>query len=107
MLERLAEAAFGELDPAAVLHESLTQQLVIGEHDASLVLALPFARKGDISLKKIGAELVVRVDGQKRTIILPPALASYTPTEAAFDDGALRVSFDGAHRADTRERDRG
>ena len=33
--------------------------------------------KGDISLKKIGLELVVRVDGQKRTIILPPALAPY------------------------------
>jgi arsenite-transporting ATPase len=107
MLERLAAAAFAERDPAAVLHETLTQQLVIGDRDASLRIALPFARKGDISLKKIGAELVVRVDGQKRTIILPPALAAYTPTEASFDDGALRVSFDGADRADTRERERG
>lgn len=107
MLERLAGEAFGEHDPAAVLYESLTQQLVIGDRDASLRIALPFARKGDISLKKIGAELVVRVDGQKRTIILPPALAAYTPTEASFDDGALRVSFDGADPADTRERERG
>ncbi len=107
MLERLAGEAFGEQDPAAVLYETLTQQLVIGDRDASLRIALPFARKGDISLKKIGAELVVRVDGQKRTIILPPALAAYTPTEASFDDGALRVSFDGADPADTRERERG
>jgi arsenite-transporting ATPase len=107
MLERLAESAFGELDPAGVLYKTLTQQLVIGDRDASLQIALPFARKGDISLKKIGAELVVRVDGQKRTIILPPALAAYTPSEASFDDGALRVSFDGADPADTRERERG
>jgi arsenite-transporting ATPase len=107
MLERLAEAAFGSLDPAAVLYETLTQQLVIGDHDASLRIALPFARKGDISLKKIGAELVVRVDGHKRTMILPPALASYTPTEASFDDGALQVRFDGRERADTGERERG
>ena len=37
-----------------------------------LRLALPFARKGDISLKKIGLELIVGVDGQRRTIMLPP-----------------------------------
>ena len=41
----------------------------------ALRLELPFADKGDVSLKKIGLELVVAVDGQKRTLILPPALA--------------------------------
>ena len=55
---------------------------------------LPFADKGDIALKKIGAELVVRVDGQKRTIMLPPALAASRPRAASFEDGALEVSFD-------------
>ena len=40
--------------------------------EARLRLALPFARKGDITLKKIGLELIVGVDGQKRTIMLPP-----------------------------------
>jgi arsenite-transporting ATPase len=101
MLDRLAGAVFGdELDPAAVLHESLTQELTIGDGEASLRLDLPFARKGDIALKKIGAELVVSVDGQRRTIILPPALASFQPTQAAFDEGALRVSFHGADRGE-------
>jgi arsenite-transporting ATPase len=104
MLERLAAAAFEDRDPAAVLHHSLSQELVVGEDQATLRLDLPLARKGDITLKKIGAELVVRVDGQKRTIILPPALASFQPTEASFVDGALRVSFDGADRATTPER---
>ena len=60
---------------------------------ARLRLDLPFAEKGDISLKKIGLELVVRVDGQKRTIILPPALAPYRPSSASFSDGSLLVSF--------------
>ena len=60
-----------------------------------LRLDLPFAQKGDISLKKIGLELVVRVDGQKRTIILPPALAPYSPSSATFADGSLLVSFSG------------
>jgi arsenite/tail-anchored protein-transporting ATPase len=49
-------------------------------------------------LKKIGLELIVRVDGQKRTIMLPAALAAFTPTAARFDDGALEVTFDGVER---------
>ena len=35
----------------------------------------------------------MRVDGQKRTIILPPALAPYRPSSASFADGSLLVSF--------------
>ena len=63
---------------------------------AALRLDLPFAGNGDVALKKIGLELVVRVDGQKRTIMLPPALAALQPTTARFDDGALEVTFAGA-----------
>ena len=95
MLDRLADALFRDLDPAAVLHEQITQQLEVDDDGALLKLALPFASKGDISLKQLGLELVVRVDGHKRTIMLPPALAAFHPTEATFEDGALEVRFDG------------
>jgi arsenite-transporting ATPase len=100
MLDRLADELFSEHDAAAVLHEALTQELDVSETGARLRLALPFAHKGSISLKKIGLELIVGVDGQKRTIMLPPALAAFRPTEATFEDGALEVTFDadGARR---------
>ena len=102
MLDRLAGALFGagELDPAAVLHDRLTQELSVSEDGASLRLMLPFAEKGDISLKKIGLELVVGVDGHRRTIILPSALAAFHPSGATFEDGALEVSFRGARDAE-------
>jgi len=98
MLDRLAGAVFGsgDLDPAAVLHDRLTQELSLSDEGASLRLTLPFAQKGDISLKKIGLELVVGVDGYRRTIILPAALAAFAPTGATFEDGALEVTFQGA-----------
>jgi arsenite-transporting ATPase len=99
MLDRLADALFADRDPAAVLHDALTQELLLSEDGACLRLALPFARKGDISLKKIGLELIVGVDGQRRTIILPPALAALHPVGATFEDGALEVRFNGAQRA--------
>jgi arsenite-transporting ATPase len=93
MLDRLGAELFAEEDGAAVLHDTIAQELSLDGDGARLRLDLPFAEKGDISLKKIGLELVVRVDGQKRTIILPPALAPYRPASASFTDGALEVSF--------------
>ncbi len=95
MLDRLADALFSEHQPADVLHDAITQELELGDEGARLRLALPFARKGDISLKKIGLELIVGVDGQRRTIMLPPALAGFEPSGAMFEDGALEVRFDG------------
>jgi arsenite/tail-anchored protein-transporting ATPase len=98
MLDRLAGALFGAdgLDPAAVLHDRLTQELSLSDDGASLRLMLPFAEKGKISLKKIGLELIVGVDGHRRTIILPSALASFQPTGATFENGSLEVTFQGA-----------
>ena len=95
MLDRLAGALFEGLDPGAVLHDELAQELALDDDGARLRLDLPFAEKGDISLKKIGLELVVRVDGHKRTLMLPPALGDYEPTGASFDGAALHVTFDG------------
>jgi arsenite-transporting ATPase len=102
MLDRLAASLFDAHEPSAVLHHTVTQELVVGESSARLRLLLPFAQKGDISLKKVGPELIVGVNGQKRTIILPSALAAYQPTGARFEQGALEVTFDGERRTTPR-----
>ena len=81
-------------DAAAVLHDRLTQELSLDGSRAELRLDLPFVSKGDIALKKIGLELVVRVDGQKRTIVLPGALAGFKPTSAKLAEGSLVVGFE-------------
>jgi len=99
MLDRLRGELFADADPAAVLHHALAQELEVLEDGASLRLDLPFAEKGDISLKKIGLELVVGVDGQRRTIMLPPAMAAMRPAAATFEDGALQIRFDGEQRS--------
>ena len=104
MLDRLACELFGSdsdgCDPAAVLHDTLTQELHVSDDGAQLRLMLPFAHKGDISLKKIGLELIVGVDGYRRTIILPSAMAAFQPAAATFEDGALEITFRGARDAE-------
>jgi arsenite/tail-anchored protein-transporting ATPase len=96
MLDRLGAALFDSQghDPAAILHRSITQELEVSERQARLRLPLPLAAKEKIELKKAGLELIVGVNGQRRTIALPPALVGYEPAGAKFDDGALEVVFD-------------
>src|SRR5215207_1240439 len=94
MLDRLAGELFGERDPAKLLHDELSQELSGEDGRARLRLPLPFAERGDIELKKIGLEVIVRVGGQKRTIILPPTMAAYATSGARFEDGALEVFFE-------------
>ena len=93
MLDRLADAVFAEHEAEALMYEDLSQELSSTNGTATLRVPLPFAGKGDIDLKKIGLEVVVRVGGQKRTIVLPPAMAAYRPESAQFEDGALSVTF--------------
>jgi arsenite-transporting ATPase len=94
MLDRLSAVLFEGHDPASVLFQELTQELTTNNGRAELRLALPFAEKADIGLKKIGMEVVVRVGTQKRTIVLPQALAAYRPAGARFEEGALNVTFE-------------
>lgn len=97
MLDRLADALFVESghDPSAVLHDSITQTIEVSADGATVTLTLPFAVKGEITLKKIGLELIVTVAGHRRTIVLPDSLAAFKPTAARFENGALEVSFGG------------
>ncbi|HET8759285.1 MAG TPA: ArsA family ATPase [Solirubrobacteraceae bacterium] len=95
MLDRLSGALFDGRDAGAVLHDRLAQELALDGSRAELRLDLPFVSKGDVALRKIGLELVVRVDGYKRTIVLPGALAGFKPTSAKLNDGSLVVGFEG------------
>jgi arsenite-transporting ATPase len=94
MLDRLAEEAFGDADVAAVLHTGAAERLEVSEDAARLHLPLPLAERGDVSLRQIGTELVVRVGGYKRTLLLPPALRGWSASGAEFADGALTVELE-------------
>jgi arsenite/tail-anchored protein-transporting ATPase len=99
MLDRLGGALFDGIDADAVLFEGMSQELELVDDGATLRLALPFTERGSITLKKIGLELVVGVDGQRRTIMLPASLHGYRPAGAEFTGGALEVTFDAPERA--------
>jgi arsenite-transporting ATPase len=96
MLDVLGDAVFDGRESHTLFYEELSRELVAENGSATLRLPIPFVEKADIDLKKIGLEVIVRVGGQKRTIMLPPALGSYRPAGARYEDGALEISFERA-----------
>ena len=111
MLDRLADAIFGQRAPQEMFYSDLSQELMMDGDRASLRLTIPFTEKPEIELKKVGLELIVRVGNHRRNIMLPSALASYRPRGAKFDAGALTVTFEqppeqrGDRRAPAKVRD--
>ena len=95
-LDRLGDELFDGVAAEAILHDELSRELTVENGRATLRLPLPFAERAEIDLKKAGLEVIVRVGAQKRTIILPPALAGYETGGATFKDGALEVVFERA-----------
>jgi arsenite/tail-anchored protein-transporting ATPase len=96
MLDRLADELFAERDVAALFVEEQAHEFSEGADGATtLRIRVPFAERSEISLKQVGPELIVAAGREKRTLILPPALARRRSNGAKLRDGALEVTFAG------------
>jgi arsenite-transporting ATPase len=58
-----------------------------------LEVALPFTSRDGVQLTRDGDELLLQVDGLRRTIVLPRALVDAPTTGAKMDDGILQIRF--------------
>jgi arsenite-transporting ATPase len=92
-LNELGVALYGDLDPAAVLHQDEPLRVVADGDALTLSLALPFADRDELELGRNGPELQVRVGPYRRSLLLPDALARRPVDAAALVDGHLEVRF--------------
>ena len=95
MLDRLGGELFGDDDPSRVMYAGIAREISQDNGTTTLRIAVPFAEKDQVSVKKVDQELVVSAGREKRTIILPPGLARRAPAGAKLEDGALLVAFSG------------
>lgn len=95
MLGRMAETLFAGLDPAKVFFSGKVQTLRREGSGYTLTLRMPFARPKDLSLMKVGNELVISIANVRRDIFLPRALAPLHVEAAEIEDGLLRIRFSG------------
>ena len=94
MLDRLAAELFADEAPERVMHTELTQRISSAGDRTILSIPVPFADRSELNLSKVGQELIVRAGREKRTIILPNALARHRTTGAKLEAGTLEVSFE-------------
>lgn len=93
-LARMAAALYGEEDPAQIYYAGKPQTLEgLPNGDFRLTIPLPFATKGDVTLRQTGDELFVHVGAHRRHIILPRALVGLRAARARMDDDTATLSI--------------
>lgn len=92
-LDRLGDALYPHAPVSDRLYVGTAREFVVDGDQAELRIAVPFADREAVRLRRVGAELIVDVADRRRTVLLPPAVADYRPTAATVADGVLRIAL--------------
>jgi arsenite-transporting ATPase len=93
MLSRMAQAVYGDRDPAEHFAITNPQRIEKEGSDYVLTLKVPFADRSAIDLSRHTGELYVTVGNYRREISLPRVLAQRDTAGASVHGGELRVRF--------------
>jgi len=94
-LLELARLCFGEDDPSQVFYRGRPQAVTREDGKHVLTIPLPFVTREEISLSVKGEELIVKVGGYKRMIILPRSLVGLPVKGARLEGDTLKIRFGG------------
>jgi arsenite-transporting ATPase len=94
-LEKLADKIYGVKNPLERFFKEEPYHFTKENNGYRLKLKVPFALKKDIELNKRNEELVIRIGGFKRRILLPRQVAPLTSVKAKLEDEFLNVFFQG------------
>ncbi|NOK86208.1 MAG: ArsA family ATPase [Chloroflexi bacterium AL-W] len=94
-LRMLADAMYGDANPAERMFSGKTHTIDKDEHDGQyrLRVPLPFVDKDDMDLYRSRDELTLRVGPYRRNIVLPYALWDLEIADAKFEDATLCIRF--------------
>jgi len=93
-LTSLAEQIYGDKNPLERLFAGEPYSLVKTDGKYRLKIKLPFIKKKDVNLNKVSDELIIRVGGFKRHVLLPRQVAASTSVSARLDGADLSVEFE-------------
>jgi arsenite-transporting ATPase len=90
-LAALAEDVFDDKDPLQVFFRGAAHDIVKSNGRYEVVLNLPLVDKKSVDLSKKGTELLIRVGGYKRNVLLPDSMVSLRAAGAKIEGDKLRV----------------
>ena len=94
-LKQLADQIYKDSNPLQRFFKDEPYRLVKQKGNYHLKLKLPFITKKDVQLNKLHDELVIRIGGFKRHIMLPRQVASLAAVNAKLEGEYLNVLFKG------------
>ncbi len=94
-LKQLAERIYQNENPLQRFYKDEPYRLIKQNASYRLQLKLPFITKKDVELNKLHEELVIRIGGFKRHILLPRQVASLDAVKAKMEGEYLNVLFEG------------
>jgi arsenite-transporting ATPase len=94
-LKKLADQIYGGTNPLDRFFKDEPYRLIKQNGNYQLRLKLPFVSKKDVELNKLHEELVIRIGGFKRHIMLPRQVASLNAVTARLEGEYLNVLFKG------------
>ena len=90
-LAALAEDVFGDEEPLALFCRGATHEILKSNGEYEVVLNLPLVQKKSVDLSKKGAELLVKIGGYKRNVLLPDSMVRLKAAGAKVEGDKLRV----------------
>jgi arsenite/tail-anchored protein-transporting ATPase len=93
-LRELGRSLFDNDDPTRALYTGKPYQVRRVAGGYTVLVDLPFATRDSINLARQGDELLLQVDGWRRTLLLPRALLGARTRGASMDGHTLRVDFE-------------
>jgi arsenite-transporting ATPase len=92
-LKALAEQIYGDRDPLERSAFESPYHLTKENGTYTLKLRLPFLDKGQVDLHKTSSELILRIGGYRRHILLPKQVAACEHVKGRIDAPYLLISF--------------
>ena len=93
-LKALGDQIYGERNPLDRFFTGKPYELTKIDGKYQLKMKLPFIEKQDVALHKIADELVIRVGGFKRHVMLPRQVAALNSLRATLEGQYLLIHFD-------------
>ena len=94
-LKSLADEMYDGIDPLEYIYRGGPYNLVKENGEYQLIIKLPFITREDIELDRVSDQLIIRIGGFKRNILLPRQVASTSSVKARYEGQYLRIYFQG------------
>ena len=94
-LKQFGEDIYGECDPTEHFYTERPYEFSQKDGKFFIKIKLPFITKEEVELHRLPEEMVIRVGGFKRHILLPRYVSTYKDVTAKIDGTCLNIIFGG------------